>query len=329
MHPILKTQWERLHPPVGLNQDVAETLLRQCAINAPLVAIEWLGTGCANTNYKLTFASAKPLVLRIYQREHHSLAREIAIYRRLAGIIPAPTLLHSSNDGEVIKQPWALLEWIDGKLMRDVLMGGDDAVAGECAFSAGQALTRLRHIGFSQGGFFEQGLCVRPFSPAETYYPFAMARLHRPPVQEALGAAWVERIHQVLQESRSWLPAVNPANLTHADFDPSNILVEQHRGVWRVKAVLDWEFALASSYLLDVGLFLRYDYGLPTTYRQRFAEGLRSDGSPLPSHWLASAKLMDLLCLLQLLSDNPVHLRPNLHLDVGALIRRTIRSWPP
>ena len=47
--------------------------------------------------------------------------------------------------------------------------------------------------------------------------------------------------------------------LVHGDFGKRNVLVREEQGRWKVAAVLDWEFAVAGSPLIDIGHFLRYD----------------------------------------------------------------------
>ncbi len=123
------------------------------------------------------------------------------------------------------------------------------------------------------------------------------------------------------------MPDKNNANLTHADYDPANILVRQIGDKWKIAAILDWEFALASTYLLDMGMMLRYSHRLPDYYEESFIAGIQSKGFQLPSQWKKQAKLMDLLCLLQLTQFNPVAERPNLNRDVVSLIADSVNNW--
>jgi aminoglycoside phosphotransferase (APT) family kinase protein len=44
----------------------------------------------------------------------------------------------------------------------------------------------------------------------------------------------------------------NEARLVHCDFGGRNLLVRNVRDVWSVAAVLDWEFAVAGSRLIDI-----------------------------------------------------------------------------
>ena len=73
-----------------------------------------------------------------------------------------------------------------------------------------------------------------------------------------------------------------------------------------------------------MGTFLRYAHKLPICYEQGFIEGIEADGFKVASTWQIQTKLMDLLCLLQLLHDNPIKSRPNLNRDVVALIEHAM-----
>ena len=120
---------------------------------------------------------------------------------------------------------------------------------------------------------------------------------------------------------------IEEANLTHADYDPANMLVKMVNGEYKIAAILDWEFSFAGTYLLDIGTMLRYAHKLPICYEKNFIKGIESLGSPLPSKWKKKAKLMDLLCLLQLIHSNPLAERPKLNRDVVSLIADTVKYW--
>ncbi len=103
--------------------------------------------------------------------------------------------------------------------------------------------------------------------------------------------------------------------------------MKQVNNKWKIAAILDWEFAFAGTYLLDIGMMLRYSHKLPACYENNFIAGIQADGFHLPPHWKKQAKLMDLLCLLQLIHYNPVSERPNLNRDVVSLIADTVNNW--
>jgi aminoglycoside phosphotransferase (APT) family kinase protein len=146
-------------------------------------------------------------------------------------------------------------------------------------------------------------------------------------VKESLGDSLLTAVKDLVRVNTNLLPDKMEANLTHADYDPANILVKQISGRWKITSILDWEFSFAGTYLMDMGMMLRYSHKLPVCYENRFLEGIQSNGFRLPLNWKKQAKLMDLLCLLQLAHYNAASERPKLNRDVVSLITNTVKNW--
>ena len=77
----------------------------------------------------------------------------------------------------------------------------------------------------------------------------------------------------------------NDSHLVHCDFGNRNILVDCVDGRWQVAAVLDWEFALSGSPLLDVGNFLRYETPDMPLREPYFSRAFVESGGFLPDDW--------------------------------------------
>lgn len=324
--PILKLDWERHKEHVNVDIHQAQELIKPFTSDT-ITRLSMLSEGCANTNIKVEFLQRAPLVMRLYLREYESLAREVALHKLLANTLPIPELYYHDPSCELINHPYAILEFVAGELMRNVILTGDNKDIANCAFSAGVNLSHLRHIQFTHGGFFQTGLEIRPFSAEEEYLPFAQACLKKDNVQASLGLDLRTQLVNLINTNQTYLPDKDKANLTHADFDPANILVKRIDGQYRVSAILDWEFAFSGTYLLDIGMFLRYSHKLPKQYEQNFIAGIMYEGDTLPEDWKKSAKLMDIICLLSLLYWNPIDKRPKLNKDVVSLLQYTVDYW--
>lgn len=324
--PILKKHWERYTEHVDINVSLAQKLIASYC-HDPIKSLILLSEGCANTNIKVEFEKRRPVVIRIYLREKESMAREIALQHLLNKKLPIPKIYHADDSCRLIEHPYAIMEFVDGILMRNIILSGDHHDIADCAFSAGVYLNHLRQIKFNRGGFFKENLEIRPFSSEEEYLPFAHSCLKEGNVQESLGLKFVDRLSQFIETNQNYLPNKNYTNLTHADFDPANMLVKKINGHYQISAILDWEFAFSGSYLLDIGMFLRYSHKLPTIYEEKFINGIMSEGETLPENWKKSAKLMDIICLLSLLYWNPKNERPNLNNDVVSLLKYTVDYW--
>jgi aminoglycoside phosphotransferase (APT) family kinase protein len=95
----------------------------------------------------------------------------------------------------------------------------------------------------------------------------------------------------------------NSTRLIHCDYNLKNILIRRADSVWKVVGILDWEFALAGSPLVDIGNFLRFEDELPSGFREAFIQGYLSDPNELPSNWREVAKLLDLAAMVNFLED--------------------------
>jgi aminoglycoside phosphotransferase (APT) family kinase protein len=134
-------------------------------------------------------------------------------------------------------------EWSEGVLMREVLVTEEEQAIKECAFCAGETLDILRKVKLSPAGFFRNDLSIQPFKREEKYLPFALKHLQDPIVQESLKPEVLKELKAIIQQFKQFLPSTKEANLTHADFDPANILVKKKDNQWKITAFLDWEFA--------------------------------------------------------------------------------------
>ncbi|WP_264373122.1 phosphotransferase family protein [Pelagibius marinus] len=120
------------------------------------------------------------------------------------------------------------------------------------------------------------------------------------------------------------------ARLVHCDFDPSNILLTRDGpeggDSWRLAAVIDWEFALAGTPLIDLGHLLRPPQGDIPGFAEALAAGYREAGGELPGEWRAAAKLLDLLAWLDFLNRPGDH--PRLFADARRMIEDALVRWP-
>lgn len=322
---ILKMNWERLTTHVDIEMKQLKRMIKPWSTNR-IKSVSLLSEGCANTNYKIDFEDNMPaIVVRIYVRENSVLRREEELTKLLTNKLPIPILYYTDDSCELIKYPYAIFSFAEGTLMREILISNNEKAISECAYDAGLVLSNLIKIKYNEGGFFTENLSVRPFNHEEKYVPFLASLLESENVQGSLESQSLLSIRKLLTEFSSFIPDVNDANLTHGDFDPANILVNNVSGEWKVSAVLDWEFAFAGNYLLDVGMFLRYAHKLPGCYKKSFEKGLSDSEIVMPEHWRVSSSLMNLICLLQLLHDNPASQRPKMNKDLVLLVHHTIQ----
>lgn len=323
MPSIFKARWERYreHVPIG-QKEISRLISNVCL--APIVSTSLLKESCANTNYLVSFEKDPPIVVRIYSRDPSVMDKEIELHQLLIDKVPVPRVLYADNSHSILPFPIAIFSYVEGILLRDLIFSGDRDGALASYFDAGRHLATLKSITFLRGGFFEQHLQVRPFDKEDAYLNWANSLLKTSTLKRELGTKLINRIQHIFAAERDYLPSNETANLTHGDFDPSNIKVANVDGVWRISGIMDWEFAFAGSYFVDIGMMLRYSHKLPGEYERSFLDGLSAQGISLPSSWKHTAKLTDLLSLLKIACANPRHRRPILHHDVFNLILDTV-----
>ena len=87
--------------------------------------------------------------------------------------------------------------------------------------------------------------------------------------------------------------------LVHADFNFKNLLT---RPDGRVAAVLDWEFAMVNSPLIDLGNYFRFASDHTPQSTEEFLRGYTEAGGVLDEGWRRQARLHDLVSLLDFLN---------------------------
>lgn len=318
-HTILKSDWERRDAPVELTLNTAQQLL-QPVTKATIASITLFSAGCANSNFKLTMDDGQTYVLRLYTRDSSALMREQGINRLVNSILPVANFLHVDDSCTIIPYPYAIMEFKEGILLRDLIFTNNRDAITEATNEAGFYLGMLGRLKLPMGGFFQPNMAIKSFNEEDDYFSLLMNLLQNNIVATSLGKNVQNNLEQIIAACYHLLPPINDANLTHGDYDAANILVKETNGKWEVSAILDWEFAHAGTYLMDMGIMLRYSQKLPEYFENSFLQGIKEAGISLPSDWKKQAKLLDMLCLLELLRANPADVAPTVNRDVVRLL---------
>lgn len=315
MSDILKSQWEKYSDPIALNLKQLG-LLVAAYTRSPLENITLLSDGCANSNYKITFSdNHPPLCLRLYQRDQAALRRELFLHQIVEAKIPVPTFLYTDASCQLMDVPYALLSWVGGMPLRHLLLQ-DAFVNLELVLQqAATYLSTLASVTYPQGGFFSDNGRIQPFTPQEDLLTFGKSCLETPSISSYLGAPLCTQITHILADNHCLLPPMKPANLTHGDFDASNILIKHTHGNWHITALLDWEFSFAGSFYFDMGTFLRYRDLLPPSFCHNFIVSLK-ERMEIDDRWPQIISLCDTVNLLSVLHASSLKQRPNVFADI-------------
>lgn len=320
---MLKTNWERTHH----HPDIAEGILKKAVAQyskEKIDGIKLLSNGCGNSNYHITFKSNSPVLLRIYLRDSLSLGKESNILKMLDHDIPIPKMFVSDSTKSTIPYSFSINQFVEGELMRDVVLRGTEKDIKECAYSAGEELSKLKNYEFDSAGFLTEYLEVNPFPNEGNLSEELKTMLSLDNAKTYIDENLQKKLNNIISRH----PVnINSCNLVHGDYDPANIIVKKTDRKYKVAGILDWEFAFSGDSLFDVSNFIRYSHLLPTCYEESFISGLESNGISIPSTWEKDAKLIDLLSLLSLLNENSRSERPIMINDILSLIHYTVENF--
>ncbi len=297
--------WRRLSEWVDLTAAEVAALVRPAVGDARVVSIRPVSGGLVNTNLEVTLSNPPVRVLlRIFRRDPPQARKEAELDRLLVGRVPTAPFLHFAEANPVTGGPYAVLQWIEGERLDHAINTAAPAMLATIGAAVGDALARVHAFRFDQAGFFTDDLRVPvalDFSRTGLL-DFMRGCLRERRGGERLGTeltdqcfAFVEREGQRLD---AWL---GDPRLTHADFNPSNILMRRDGAGWRVAAILDWEFALSATPALDFANILRPPLGEPTIFADGLARGYCAAGGKLPADWHRIARIADLFAWSDLL----------------------------
>ncbi|MHB8575686.1 MAG: phosphotransferase family protein [Dehalococcoidia bacterium] len=158
----IESGWTRREPFVQLAPERIASLLAPVFGARIIESIQPLSGGLANTNYRVQVAgTARPVVLRLYTRDRHACARDVALFELVAGGVPTPELLFADTAGDRFAHPYAIMTWIDGPPLAEAL-AAEPGAAFDLGQAAGAALPAIGSHRFEQPGEFASDLSVLP-----------------------------------------------------------------------------------------------------------------------------------------------------------------------
>ncbi len=324
----MREGWNRATAEIELSISEAETLLRTALPEVRVTDVVPTEGGLANTNLKIQLAGdAGPLLLRFCVRDSSSAAREFHLLERVENKVAVPHRIHYSNENSVNGHSYILMEWVEGVRLEtiiDSLQPNEIEPLGE---SLGEALAGIHSVTFEQAGFFDENLNVA--SPMTMgcagLLSYARECLEKPLVKERIDIELGNNLLNFLDKRSGLLDEwQGEPCLTHCDFNGSNILVNKSVGLWKVAAVLDWEFAFSGTPFFDFGNLLRAPIGEVLGMERAVEKGYRNAGGNLPQQWRQMSKLTDLTAWLDFLTRESAG--PRLISDAKAQIAKTIKK---
>lgn len=264
-----------------------------------------LAGGYRNDNILVVTGDGQRYVLRRY-RYHNTCAKEAALAERLAGIVPVPEVIAADPDGRIAGEAVLLSRFVSGMSVKEALNRASDAGAYPLGLAVGRALAAIGGVTFPSTGVLDGDLRPVSGSTPTTLAAFVSDCLRSDGALQALDADARTRLLRHAERAESTLATLSSdARLVHSDFNPKNVLTRQRSGEWVIAGVLDWEFALSGSPLIDIGNMLRFADERPAAYTRGFLDGFSEAGGRLPDHWRELSEALDLFALADFLTRPP------------------------
>jgi fructokinase len=293
-----------------------------------VVEVQPLTTGFRNANFKVRLdARAGWIVVRIYEHDASLCQKEIDLLRVVGATIPVPQVIFAEPAGLDGLPPFLLMQYVEGISFHDLKRSGDRDAIAPAAFSVGETLASIGRSTFAKSGWLAPGPTVTTplFDGPDPTPHFVDLCLASPNLQRRMAAEVRERVSALLWSRAPQLAELDSqACLVHGDFGKRNLMVRCDGGRWSVAAVLDWEFAISGSPLVDLGHFLRYERVARPCAEPHFSCGYLQAGGILPPEWRLIARLVDLTALCESLTHD--ELPDDVTAELVELVRATIEN---
>lgn len=326
-----QARWLRPEPRRELAAPILQRIVDRALAHAKVAGIEPLSGGLRNANFKVHLdAGREPVVLRVYEHDSSLCQKEADLLRLLAGSVRAPEVLYAEPRGCDGLPPFALLGYVEGITYRDLKRTGDRDAIEQAAHSAGETLAAIGRIRFPKAGWLASGPAVAlPLLEGADAVPrFVDLCLASENLRGRMPADLRDRTRAAIWPAAAPLAEVHgETHLVHGDFGSRNLLVRRIAGRWRVAAVLDWEFAISSSPLVDLAHFLRYERSTRPLAEPHFSTGFAGAGGVLPHDWRRLSRLLDLTSLCESLTHDA--LPDDAAAELVELVRATVEDRDP
>jgi fructokinase len=273
----------RIYPLISVTDDELAAL-----VDGPIDHVERVDGGITNTIHRITLATGTAVAVKHYAGGADAYAAELAMLRRLAGILPVPEIVRADDDRRVI-----VYKWIDGITLNECRKKHSKQAHASLAEPLGRLLAWIAQIEAPDAGWDPTAVLAR--TRMQLVDSRAARRLGAP-LCDALRAAF---------ETHAQALAWGAPCLSHDDLSGRNILVQQADGErWRIGGVLDWEAAGAGSPLVDLGSLVRHADRYDAAFRAAFERGYREADGTLPDDWWRTARLLDATWLIETLDED-------------------------
>jgi aminoglycoside phosphotransferase (APT) family kinase protein len=326
----IRSRWVRAEPRRDVALRVLERIIRAEFPQGKIVGVQPM-EGLRNANFKIELDNrAEAVVVRIYEHDRSLCQKELDLFRLIGNLVPVPEVIHAEPEEMDDVPPFAILEFVEGVTFRDLKCTRNLEAIGQAAYAVGQTLAALGLTTFPASGWLGPGPKVtEPLLEGSDPTPrFLDECLTSENLVKWTDAKVRDQLHELVWAHAGQFSEMDKsAHLVHGDFGKRNILVREAEGDWVVATVLDWEFAVSASPLIDVGHFLRYERCSRPLVEPEFSRGFVEAGGDLPPDWRRLARIVDCLALCESLTHDRIP--DEFACELAELIRATAEDRDP
>jgi aminoglycoside phosphotransferase (APT) family kinase protein len=326
-----QARWFREQPRFAFPHSLLERVVQVAFPNSSVVESKPLRGGFRNANFKIKLNRIQDaVVLRVYEHDSSLCQKEMDLMRLIAGSVPVAEMIYAEPNGLDDFPPFTILRYIEGISFHELKRSGDANAIAQAAQSVGRTLAAIGRMNFSKSGWLSPGLHVMGpnFETANAVPYFIDECLESPNLRERVPSTVRKLISPFAWSMTARLADLGPqAQLVHGDFGKRNVMVRLTGGRWKVAAILDWEFSLSGTPLVDLGRFLRYERKSRPVAEPQFSVGYLEAGGQLPRDWRQLARLIDLAALTESLTHN--ELPDAIVTELVELVHATVENREP
>ncbi len=133
-----EARWVRQEPRRTLAAGVVERIVESAFPRTKLLAMQFLTGGLRNANFRLDLdTSPYTVVLRVYEHDTSICQKEVDLIQLIGRSMPVSDVLYAEPAGTADTPPFALLRFVEGISLRELIRCGSAASIAEAAHSAG------------------------------------------------------------------------------------------------------------------------------------------------------------------------------------------------
>ncbi|MEJ2754616.1 MAG: phosphotransferase [Gammaproteobacteria bacterium] len=292
--------------PIGHNLNKSALLLNRVAAEMgcrSFQSVTRLQGGFNNFNYHVITKANNQFIIRISPTPKQ-LSSELCALRQLKALrsnIPVPEVLWHSNSEWTDGFSVAAISFVEGTLLSKMGHTLSEYDVKAISEQLGTIAADIHSITFSDYGFLDENFHTKDSQDNYTSwtFDFLSSCLSNALLRERLGDKNCALLENCITEHQHLLEAPRQPVLCHGDFNQKNILITKNGSNKRytVTAILDWEYALAGSAVMDIGNLFRYADRSDTIHPGFFASAYKEAKGHLSPHWQDQSRFTDLLAL--------------------------------